>query len=173
MSVSTVSFGFGNHQGTQRSADDPFNLKRFANEHRKHAAVAIKEIKAGRKKGHWSWFMMPTPPFEVNGAEMGSPMNKAFAIRSDEEARAFLQYQSGDVNLRQNYLDLLLAIHEQLQSGKTAVALVGSSDEPKLQSSVAFFERITREGVDDEVNAACVDVAACLQTNASTCCAVQ
>ena len=37
--------------------------------------------------------MLPTPPYVVNGVERGSDMNKYYAIRSNEEGAAFLNFE--------------------------------------------------------------------------------
>ena len=37
------------------------------------------------------WFMIPTPPYVVDGVERGSARNRRFALRSDEEVREYLR----------------------------------------------------------------------------------
>jgi len=98
------------------------------------------------------WFMIPTPPHIVNGVERGSSVNRKFALRSNEEARAFLHFEDDGVNLRDNYVAIMTAILEQLQSGRTPTSLLGHFDAPKLASSVQLFDRISREGGDLELH---------------------
>jgi len=104
------------------------------------------------------WFVIPSPPYVKNNIERGSGMNRKYAIRSDEEAKAFLNYESDGVALRHNYFSILSAVLEHLKAGKTAKAVIGGFDEPKLQSSVCFFERITRDN-DQELNDVLVQIA--------------
>ena len=37
------------------------------------------------------WFMIPTPPYLVDGVERGSARNRRFALRSEEEVRDYLR----------------------------------------------------------------------------------
>lgn len=86
------------------------------------------------------WFTIPTPPHIVNGVERGSSVNRKFALRSDEEARAFLKFETDDgVNLRENYMAIMTAVLEQLQAGRSPTSLLGHFDAPKLASSVQLF----------------------------------
>lgn len=104
------------------------------------------------------WYVIPTPPFIVNGVEMGSQINKRYCIRDQEEAEAFLAFTANGVNLRSNYLAMMEAIREKLLAGISAIALVGSADEPKLVSSVRFFEKLTRMVNDEALNDVCYEV---------------
>merc|ERR1712118_318249 len=108
--------------------------------------------------GHWSWFMLPTPPFIVDGVEMGFAANRRFAIRSDEEACAFLHFRDNGVDLRRNFVAMIVAICHQLNEGKSVVRLLGEDDEPKLKSSVVFFSRIARMDGDVELADLCKQV---------------
>mmetsp|Transcript_48117 Transcript_48117/g.66798 ORF Transcript_48117/g.66798 Transcript_48117/m.66798 type:complete len:114 (-) Transcript_48117:51-392(-) len=104
------------------------------------------------------WFVIPSPPYMKNNIERGSSMNRRYAIRSDEEAKAFLKHESDGLDLRQNYFTILSAVLEHLKTGKAARSVIGGFDEPKLASSVLFFERITRQG-DQELNEVLVQIA--------------
>ena len=122
---------------------DPFNLQRFIAEQRGGAIQrAIMEIQNGRKDSHWSWFALPTPPFMKGDFEKGSVMNKRFAIRSDEEARAFLRFSCDGVDLGKNYLELMQEIRKKIDAEKSVVQLMGVADAPKLLSSAIYFSRI-------------------------------
>lgn len=88
----------------------------------------------------------------VNGKEMGSARNRMYSIRSDEEARQYLRFESDGVNLRDNYFQLVSAVREMLEQGLKPKQIFGFVDEPKLRSSVRYFERITRNGFDPELN---------------------
>eukprot|EP00977_Amphora_coffeiformis_P002624 scaffold492_cov99-Amphora_coffeaeformis.AAC.2 len=94
--------------------------------------------------------MFPTPPFTRNGVEAGSSINRYYALRSDEQARAFLQYPETDgVHLRTNYVTFIQAVTEQLVSGNvTPVELVGPLDVSKLKSSVKYFEYVAGQVMD-------------------------
>ncbi|CAK9014043.1 Hypothetical protein SCF082_LOCUS12180 [Durusdinium trenchii] len=92
-------------RGKMLESDDPYNIRRFADQQRMSYEKALNEIRSGQKKGHWIWFIFPTSPHIVNGVESGSPKNQFYAIRSEEEAIAFLCFHEDGVNLRENYMD--------------------------------------------------------------------
>ena len=159
------------------AADDPFGLRtKFVTPQRRLFAKALAEIQEGHKKSHWSWYCFPNAPYIVDGKEAGSAKAKRFALRDapkshcgDEAARAFLKLPTVEdvqhkgpktitvkVNLRENLLRMYEAIATQLEKpGVTLVGLVGFLDDPKLRSSLRLFERISRGGFDDEINAVC------------------
>merc|ERR1711969_281249 len=58
------------------------------------------------------------------------------------------------VSLRDNYVKMMTAVAEQVESGVSVLRLVGYLDDPKLRSSLRLFERVSR-GFDEEVNATC------------------
>lgn len=142
---------------------DPHSLQeRYVQPHSASFKQAVQEVERGQKTSHWSWFLAPTPPYIINGAEQGSPTNRHYALRTDDQARAYLQLgtqstPTGAVNLRENYLALMRAVTQQLQKseGMTLVKLVGQLDDPKFRTSLRYFERISREIGDDEVNKLC------------------
>merc|ERR1712038_780867 len=51
---------------------DPHNLCRFTRTQKTHYQQAYDEIEAGRKQSCWSWYILPTAPWIVNGIERGS-----------------------------------------------------------------------------------------------------
>eukprot|EP00435_Cladocopium_sp_Y103_P042361 s683_g11.t1 len=152
--------GCGRSTLLRKNPLDPFNIERFAEAQKENGTFhrALGEIQSGRKSSCWMWFVIPSPPYVKNNIERGSSMNRKYAIRSDEEAQAFLKYESEGVDLRQNYFSILSAVLEHLKTGKAARSVIGGFDEPKLQSSVAFFDRITRDS-DPELNEVLVQMA--------------
>lgn len=137
-------------------SDDPFNLRRFADRQRTTYRTALKELQAGQKKSHWMWFIFPTPPHVENGVECGSPKNQFFAIRSDEEALAFLNFEEDGVKLRENYLEITRVVLQKVKSGISLEALFGD-DEKKFRSSLELFLRVAQRG-DQEVQGVCKEV---------------
>jgi len=127
-------------------------LRRFTEAQRTAYPRALREIRTGRKSSCWMWFVIPTPPYVVNGVEKGSCNNRRFALRSAEEARAYLEFEADGVNLRSNYLEIMSAVRDQLRAGKQAIALMGSLDAPKLRSSAKLFEKVARETADLELH---------------------
>merc|ERR1719284_1114419 len=76
-------------------SSDPYDLRRFTEKHRRHFEEALAEINRGHKTSCWSWYVLPTPPFVVDGRELGSATNRLYALKTDEEARAFLRFEEG------------------------------------------------------------------------------
>ena len=67
--------------------DDPYNLKRFVNAQAAVFEQACSELRAGRKRSHWMWFVFP----QIAGLGR-SETARTFAIASMEEARAYLAH---------------------------------------------------------------------------------
>lgn len=140
-------------QSAPRRDGDPFNLYRFVDAQSENGTFsrALREIHAGRKSSCWMWFVIPSPPYMKNNIEHGSSTNCKYAIRSEQEGKAYLNYEADGVDLRSNYFAILSAVCEHLIAGKAARSVIGGFDEPKLASSIIFFERITRNE-DNELN---------------------
>ena len=147
------------------AAADPFELHaRFVTMQRKDFAGALAEIRGGRKRSCWSWYVFPTAPYVVDGEELGSPINRRYALRDppprelegDQAAAAYLAFESEEGRyLRANYVSMMTAVAEQLEGGTSALRLVGGADEAKLRASLWLFERVARLAGDGEVLAAC------------------
>jgi uncharacterized protein (DUF1810 family) len=130
---------------------DAYELHRFTAGQADTFPRAVAELRKGRKRSCWMWFVCPTPPFVVDGEEVGSAKNRRYAIRSAEEGRAYLRFRDADADLRANYLEVLEVVAEQLEAGRTLKQLFGREDAPKFESSVEFFAGLG----DAEVSAAC------------------
>jgi len=104
------------------------------------------------------WYIIPTPPYVVDGVERGSGRNRHYASRSDREVREYLSLVADGVDLRMNYLTMMEAVRDRLRTGQKALSLFGPADEPKLKSSVRLFERATRGTDDDEFRAVLIEV---------------
>ena len=134
--------------------DDPHDIgERFWEPHQYYMADALKELEYGRKQSCWSWFLLPTAPYVVDGVERGSSMNRKYCLRGDEAAQAFLTYGNG--RLRANYLLIVRAIQSQLRRGLTLKGLLGELDYNKAISSFQLFERIGKQMKDEEITTAC------------------
>jgi uncharacterized protein (DUF1810 family) len=67
--------------------DDPFDLARFIQAQAPHYEPALAEIRLGRKRSHWMWFIFP----QLDGLGSSS-MSRHYAIRSLAEAEAYLRH---------------------------------------------------------------------------------
>lgn len=111
---------------------DPHRLQRFvdAQDHDGTYARALAELRAGRKRTHWMWFVFPQL------AGLGhSAMARRYAIASRAEARAYLRHPVLGPRLRE-----CAAVLAALE-GRTATEILGDVDAVKLRSSMTLFAR--------------------------------
>ena len=67
--------------------NDPINLSRFVAAQEEDYTQALAEIRRGRKRSHWMWYVFP------QFAGLGhSPTSRYYAIKSLEEAKAYLAH---------------------------------------------------------------------------------
>jgi uncharacterized protein (DUF1810 family) len=113
--------------------DDRFGLQRFrdAQEQGGAYATALAELRAGRKRSHWIWFVFP----QIDGLG-SSPMARHYAIRSLDEARAYLADDLLGPRLRAS-CDALLALG--VGTNADAETVLGGIDALKLRSSMTLF----------------------------------
>ena len=104
------------------------NLKRFLDAQESDYAIALAEIKGGRKLTHWMWYIFP----QIAGLGFSST-SKFYAIKDRNEAQEFLQHQVLGSHLIE-ISNALLKIE-----GKTAHQIFGSPDDVKLKSSMTLF----------------------------------
>jgi len=116
-------------------SDDPFDLSRFVAAQRDHYRDALAELRAGRKETHWMWFIFPQ--FDGLGT---SPRARRYAIRSLEEARAYLAHPGLSARLAQ-VAEAMLVIRD-----RSAREILGSPDDLKLHSSATLFALISPPG---------------------------
>jgi uncharacterized protein (DUF1810 family) len=106
------------------------DLERFVSAQATAYAEALDELRRGRKTGHWIWFIFP----QVAGLGL-SPNSVYYAIRSLDEARAYLAHQVLGVRLRECSQALLRHL------GLTAIDILGPVDAVKVRSSMTLFHR--------------------------------
>jgi uncharacterized protein (DUF1810 family) len=112
-------------------SEDPFNLRRFVEAQDDSAiyARALSELRDGRKQGHWIWFVFP----QIAGLG-SSPISQAYAIRSLDEARAYLAHPTLGPRLHES-TEALLANDPSL----SAEEILGTIDAIKVRSSMTLF----------------------------------
>ncbi len=107
---------------------DPFDLRRFVTAQAPFYAQVLAELRAARKRSHWMWFIFP----QLQGLG-SSPMARAYAIRSLDEARAYLAHEL----LGPRLTECTRAVNA-LQ-GHTAAQIFAWPDELKFRSSMTLF----------------------------------
>ena len=109
---------------------DEFDLERFVEAQAGTYDGALVELTAGRKTGHWIWFVFP----QVAGLGR-SELSRYYAIGSLAEASAYLAHPVLGPRLRECANALLST------SGRSADEMLGSIDAVKLRSSMTLFHR--------------------------------
>ena len=110
--------------------DDPHDLQRFiaAQDAAGTYERALTELRAGRKKSHWMWFVFP----QIAGLGH-SPNALTYAISSLTEAKAYI----ADPLLGPRLLECTRALIAL--AGGDAVEILGEIDAVKLRSSMTLF----------------------------------
>jgi uncharacterized protein (DUF1810 family) len=107
---------------------DPFDLERFVNAQDGTYERALAELRAGRKRTHWMWFIFP----QLRG--LGSSATaQYYGLSSLDEARAYLAHAVLGPRLgtcAQALLDL---------AGPSLHEIFGSPDDLKFGSSMTLF----------------------------------
>lgn len=114
---------------------DHYDLNRFLAAQEGLYDEALAEIRAGRKRSHWMWFIFP----QFKGLGF-SATSQHFAIRSAAEARAYLAHPVLGPRVIE-CAEAALAIE-----GRTAREIFGSPDDLKLRSSATLFASVSPDG---------------------------
>jgi uncharacterized protein (DUF1810 family) len=116
--------------------NDPFELERFvvAQDRGGTYEAAAAELRAGRKRSHWIWFVFP----QIAGLGQ-SPTSRRYAISSLAEARAYLAHPVLGTRLIESAVIVL-----DLE-GRSASDIFGGIDAIKLRSSMTLFARADPE----------------------------
>ena|ERR1700678_1724374 len=109
---------------------DPFDLDRFVAAQNANGTFdrAAAELSAGRKSGHWIWFIFP----QIAGLGL-SPTSRQYAIASLAQARAYLNHPVLGPRLTTCALILTKL------TGRSAEQIFGGIDATKLRSSMTLF----------------------------------
>jgi uncharacterized protein (DUF1810 family) len=123
----------------QRPADDAhFDLQRFRDAQESCYSEAEREMRAGRKRTHWIWFIFPQILIEGTWV---SPNHRRYAIRSLAEAAAYLADPVLGGRLR-SITEIVLT-----HADKPIGDIMGSAlDATKFKSSMTLFSLVDPEG---------------------------
>jgi uncharacterized protein (DUF1810 family) len=116
---------------------DPFDLQRFVDAQARVYHTVLDELRGGRKRSHWIWFIFP----QIAGLG-SSPTAARYAISSLDEARAYLGHQLLGPRLRE-CARLVTAVQ-----GRSITQIFGSPDDAKVRSSMTLFARATADNDD-------------------------
>jgi uncharacterized protein (DUF1810 family) len=107
---------------------ESYDLERFVKAQGGIYPVALGEIRAGKKRSHWMWFVFP----QLAGLG-SSPTARTYAIRSLAEARAYLAHPV----LGPRLVECVQAANSVRE--RSAGDIFGYPDELKFRSSLTLF----------------------------------
>jgi uncharacterized protein (DUF1810 family) len=116
------------------------DLERFVTAQAETFDQALAELRSGRKRSHWMWFVFP----QVAGLGH-SPAARLYALAGLEEAAAFAAHPVLGPRLR-SCCEALLAVEHS-----DPAEVLGDVDALKLRSSMTLFARATDDPVFTEV----------------------
>jgi len=114
--------------------EDPHDLVRFVEAQAANYAQALAELRAGRKRSHWSWYVLP----QIRGLG-SSPMSVRYAISGLDEAKAYLDHPILGARLR----ECVAAMNAH--PGSSAAAILGDIDAKKFHSCVTLFAQVSEQ----------------------------
>ena len=114
---------------------DPIDLRRFVSAQEPVYAAVIAELRAGRKRTHWMWFIFP----QIDGLGH-SATTIYYAIKSLAEARQYLAHPVLGARLIE-CAEAALTVE-----GRSAAEIFGYPDDLKLKSSMTLFAQVAEPG---------------------------
>jgi uncharacterized protein (DUF1810 family) len=110
---------------------DPFNLQRFLEAQSPVYSQVLAELRNGRKRTHWMWFIFP----QIAGLGH-SPISHHFAISGRAEALAYLAHPILGQRLRES-TELVNQI-----PNRPIADIFGYPDDLKFHSSITLFAAV-------------------------------
>lgn len=114
---------------------DPHDLTRFVQAQEGAYDQVLSEIRSGRKRSHWMWYIFP----QYEGLGFSST-SRRYAIKSLAEAEAYLRHPVLGPRL------LECAEAAVRLDGRSASEVFGSPDDMKLRSCATLFACVSPPG---------------------------
>lgn len=115
--------------------DDLYDLNRFVQAQKNDYERALSEVKHGRKRSHWMWYIFP----QFDGLGF-SQTTKRYAIKSIAEAKAYLSHPILGPRLIE-CAEAALGVEK-----RSAYEIFGSPDDVKLKSCATLFAYVSPAG---------------------------
>lgn len=120
----------------EAGAGDPYDLNRFVEAQEGVYEQTLAEIRGGRKRSHWMWFIFP----QIDGLG-SSPTARRYAIKSRAEAEAYLAHPLLGPRLVE-----CAGAAAAVPGTASALDVFGSPDDLKLRSSATLFACVSDDG---------------------------
>ena len=114
---------------------DRFNLDRFVKAQAENYQEALGELRAGQKRTHWSWYVLP----QIRGLG-SSEMSVRYAISGETEAKAYLDHPVLGPRLRETVSAM------NAHRGSSAADILGPVDAQKFHSCLTLFAAVSPDG---------------------------
>lgn len=115
--------------------NDPHNLSRFVQAQAENYDQALSEIRTGRKRSHWMWYIFP----QFDGLRSSST-SRRYAIKSIAEAEAYLRHPVLGPRLVE-CCEAVIGVN-----GRSAHDIFGSPDHMKLWWCATLFAQVSGPG---------------------------
>jgi uncharacterized protein (DUF1810 family) len=115
---------------------DPFELQRFVDAQAPLYAQVMSELRNGRKRSHWMWFIFP----QIAGLGHSATARR-YAIASRDEAVAYLEHLTLGSRLRE-CTETVCGIEDG-----SIGEIFGSPDYLKFRSSMTLFEAVSGDSI--------------------------
>ena len=109
-----------------------YDLSRFLSAHERTYQTALSELRGGRKRSHWMWYIFP----QLRGLGQ-SDTSRLYAIQNLGEASAYLAHPVLGQHMKE-LCETLLALDTN-----DAIAVFGYIDAKKLCSSMTLFSLVS------------------------------
>jgi uncharacterized protein (DUF1810 family) len=113
----------------------PEDLTRFVLAQEADYETALSEIRSGRKRSHWMWYIFPQ--YEGLGS---SAMSRRYAIKSRAEAEAYLMHPILGPRLLECF-EAVVGVE-----GRSVFEIFGHPDDMKLRSCATLFACVSPAG---------------------------
>jgi uncharacterized protein (DUF1810 family) len=130
----SVETPFAGVSVSENPMSDPYDLQRFVDAQNPVYGKVCAELRDGRKKTHWMWFIFP----QIEGLG-SSPVARKFALSSLAEAAAYLEHPI----LGPRLVECTGLVN--LAEGRPIEQVFGYPDDLKLRSSMTLFAHATPE----------------------------
>ena len=116
---------------------DPHDLNRFVQAQAGVYDQALAEVRSGKKRSHWMWFIFP----QFDGlSSRPTPNSKLYAIKRIAEAKSYLSHPVLGPRLME-CAEAALSVQ-----GRTAHEIFDSPDDKKLRSCATLFASVSQPG---------------------------
>jgi uncharacterized protein (DUF1810 family) len=129
---------FGNILSSRKALvmADPYNLERFVSAQAAVYPQVLAELSAGRKRGHWIWFIFP----QMKGLGR-SAQSEYYGIGSLEEAAAYALHPL----LGPRLVECTQLVNQVER--RTIREILGPPDDLKFRSSMTLFARAAKDAI--------------------------